>query len=100
MDNFKSFHYINVESTCRSSAMRDICIYSICLKISFFLAQFFSVHIHSNDNEYIHIWKLHSYIYIGVSRPGGSLGRRVKMSPRAPAQMGRREAEREGGKTA
>jgi hypothetical protein len=29
---------------------------------------------------------------------GGSLGRRVKMSPRAPAQMGRREAEREGGR--
>jgi hypothetical protein len=29
---------------------------------------------------------------------GGSLGRRVKMSPRAPAQMGRREAEREGRK--
>ena len=28
---------------------------------------------------------------------GGSLGRRVKMSPRAPAQMGRRETEREGG---
>jgi hypothetical protein len=41
MDNFKSFHYINVESTCRSSALRDICIYSIRLKISFFLAQFF-----------------------------------------------------------
>jgi hypothetical protein len=31
---------------------------------------------------------------------GGALGRRVKMSPRAPAQMGRREAEREGGKEA
>jgi hypothetical protein len=31
---------------------------------------------------------------------GGSLGRRVKMSPRAPAQMGRRETEREGGKKA
>jgi hypothetical protein len=30
---------------------------------------------------------------------GGSLGRRVKMSPRAPAQMGRRETEREWGKT-
>jgi hypothetical protein len=29
---------------------------------------------------------------------GGSLGRRVRMSPRAPAQMGRREAEHEGGK--
>jgi hypothetical protein len=29
---------------------------------------------------------------------GGSLGRRVKMSPHAPAQMGRREAEREGGR--
>jgi hypothetical protein len=31
---------------------------------------------------------------------GGSLGRRVKMSLRAPAQMGRRETEREGGKKA
>jgi hypothetical protein len=31
---------------------------------------------------------------------GGSLGRRVKMSPRAPAQMGRCEAERKGGKKA
>jgi hypothetical protein len=31
---------------------------------------------------------------------GGSLGRRVKMSPRAPAQMGRRETEREGGEKA
>jgi hypothetical protein len=34
------------------------------------------------------------------SEIGGSLGRRVRMSPRAPAQMGRREAEREGGKEA
>jgi hypothetical protein len=32
------------------------------------------------------------------SETGGSLGRRVKMSPRAPAQMGRHETEREGGK--
>jgi hypothetical protein len=31
---------------------------------------------------------------------GRSLGRRVRMSPRAPAQMGRREAEREGWKKA
>jgi hypothetical protein len=31
---------------------------------------------------------------------GGSLGRRVRMSPRAPAQMGWREAELEGGKEA
>jgi hypothetical protein len=36
-------------------------------------------------------------LIVGVSRPGGSLGRRVKMSLRAPAQMGRRETEREGG---
>jgi hypothetical protein len=28
---------------------------------------------------------------------GGSLGRRVRMSPRAPAQRGQHEAEREGG---
>jgi hypothetical protein len=38
-----------------------------------------------------------SSICVGVSRPGGSLGRRVRMSPRAPAQMGQHEAEREGG---
>jgi hypothetical protein len=31
---------------------------------------------------------------------GGSLGRRVKMLSRAPAQIGRRETEREGGKKA
>jgi hypothetical protein len=35
---------------------------------------------------------------VGVSRPGGSLDRRVKMSPRVPAQMGRRETEHEVGK--
>jgi hypothetical protein len=32
--------------------------------------------------------------------PGGSLDRRVKLSLRAPAQMGWRETEHEGGKTA
>jgi hypothetical protein len=36
---------------------------------------------------------------IGVSTPGVP-GPTSKLSPRAPAQMGRREAEREGGKTA
>jgi hypothetical protein len=35
---------------------------------------------------------------VGVSRPGGVPGPTSEMSPRAPAQMGRREAEREGGK--
>jgi hypothetical protein len=30
--------------------------------------------------------------------PGGVLGPTSKLSPRAPAQMGRRETEREGGK--
>jgi hypothetical protein len=34
---------------------------------------------------------------VGVSRPGFP-GPTSEMSPRAPAQMGRREAEREGGK--
>jgi hypothetical protein len=34
---------------------------------------------------------------VGVSRPGGPWADEW-MSPRAPAQMGRREAEREGGK--
>jgi hypothetical protein len=33
---------------------------------------------------------------VGVSRPGVP-GPTSEMSPRAPAQMGRREAEREGG---
>jgi hypothetical protein len=34
---------------------------------------------------------------VGVSRPGVS-GPTSEMSPRAPAQMGRRETEREGGR--
>jgi hypothetical protein len=34
---------------------------------------------------------------VGVSRPGGPWAGEW-MSPRAPAQMGRREAEREGGR--
>jgi hypothetical protein len=34
---------------------------------------------------------------VGVSRPGGIPGPTSEMSPRAPAQMGRRETEREGG---
>jgi hypothetical protein len=34
---------------------------------------------------------------VGVSRPGVP-GPTSEMSPRAPAQMGRRETEREGGK--
>jgi hypothetical protein len=38
-----------------------------------------------------------SYIECRCFETGGSLGRRLRMSPRAPAQMGRREAEREGG---
>jgi hypothetical protein len=37
-------------------------------------------------------------ILVGVSRPGGVPGPTSELSPRAPAQMGRREAEREGGK--
>jgi hypothetical protein len=38
-------------------------------------------------------------VYVGVSRPGVP-GPTSEMSPRAPAQMGRREAEREGGNPA
>jgi hypothetical protein len=38
------------------------------------------------------------YIYIGVSTRGVP-GPTSKLSPRAPAQMGRRETEREGGKS-
>jgi hypothetical protein len=35
---------------------------------------------------------------VGVSKPGGVPGPTSELSPRAPAQMGRREAEREGGR--
>jgi hypothetical protein len=38
-------------------------------------------------------------IVVGVSRPGVP-GPTSEMSPRAPAQMGQRETEREGGKKA
>jgi hypothetical protein len=37
---------------------------------------------------------------VGVSKPGGVPGPTSKSSPHAPAQMGRREAEREGGREA
>jgi hypothetical protein len=38
-------------------------------------------------------------LFVGVSNPGGGVpGPTSKLSPRAPAQMGRRETEREGGK--
>jgi hypothetical protein len=37
------------------------------------------------------------FVSVGVSRPGVP-GPTSEMSPRAPAQMGRREAEREGGR--
>jgi hypothetical protein len=37
-------------------------------------------------------------IIVGVSTPGGSLDRRVKLSLRVPAQMGWREMEHKGGK--
>jgi hypothetical protein len=43
---------------------------------------------------------LHYYLlilFVGVSRPGVPKPT-SEVSPRAPAQMGRREAEREGGK--
>jgi hypothetical protein len=39
-----------------------------------------------------------SCIFVGVSKPGGVPGPMSEMSPRAPAPMGRRKAEREGGK--
>jgi hypothetical protein len=35
---------------------------------------------------------------VGVSKPGGVPGPTSESSPRAPAQMGRCEAEREGGR--
>jgi hypothetical protein len=39
-------------------------------------------------------------LYLSAFRPRGVPGPTSKLSPRAPAQMGRREAEREGGKVA
>jgi hypothetical protein len=50
------------------------------------------------STSYFNYMSVARMMIVGVSRRGGgSLGRRVKMSPRAPAQMGRRETEREGG---
>jgi hypothetical protein len=40
------------------------------------------------------------FIYLSAFRDRGVPGPTSEMSPRAPAQMGRREAEREGGKKA
>jgi hypothetical protein len=41
------------------------------------------------------------YVIVGVSNPGGGVpGPTSKLSPRAPAHMGRRETEREGGREA
>jgi hypothetical protein len=38
-------------------------------------------------------WKVTSEVSVGVSDPGGSLDRRVKLSLRAPTQMGWRGME-------
>jgi hypothetical protein len=40
----------------------------------------------------------HTGIYLSAFRTRGVPGPTSKLSPRAPAQMGRRETEREGGK--
>jgi hypothetical protein len=40
---------------------------------------------------------MHSSRYVSAFRPRGVPGPTSKLSPRAPAQMGRRETEREGG---
>jgi hypothetical protein len=42
--------------------------------------------------------QLKQYIDVLAFRPRGVPGPTSKLSPRAPAQMGRRETEREGGK--
>jgi hypothetical protein len=42
--------------------------------------------------------QIHLFNIVGVSKPGGVPGPTSELSPRAPAQMGRRKAEREGGK--
>jgi hypothetical protein len=44
------------------------------------------------------VYGLKHIISVGISTPGVP-GPTSKLSPRAPAQMGRRETEREGGKT-
>jgi hypothetical protein len=46
------------------------------------------------------IWIIGDYIRLNLSafRTRGIPGPTSKLSPRAPAQMGRRETEREGGK--
>jgi hypothetical protein len=46
--------------------------------------------------SYIHVYNLYSLL--SAFRPRGVPGPTSKLSPRAPAQMGRRETEREGGK--
>jgi hypothetical protein len=38
------------------------------------------------------------YVYLSAFRPRGVPGPTSKLSPRAPAQMGRHETEHEGGK--
>jgi hypothetical protein len=48
---------------------------------------------------YPQILNIYQNIIVGVSRPGVPRPT-SEMSPRAPAQMGQREAEREGGKKA
>jgi hypothetical protein len=48
---------------------------------------------------FIFIYVVLTKVCVGVSRPGVP-GPTSKLSPRAPAQMGRRETEREGGRRA
>jgi hypothetical protein len=47
----------------------------------------------SYTHKYIHL----SHIYLSAFRDRGVPGPTSKLSSRAPAQMGRRETEREGG---
>jgi hypothetical protein len=42
--------------------------------------------------------QIYKNVCVGVSKPGGVPGPTSKLLPRAPAQMGRRETKREGGR--
>jgi hypothetical protein len=69
------------------------CLMHSCRSI--FLVEMFSCKI--SDVFGIHFF-IYIYIYMSAFRDRGVPKPTSEMSPRAPAQMGRREAEREGGK--
>ena len=58
----------------------------------------FGVHMNFLQIKQVSAINLILKIYLLAFRPRGVPGPTSELSPRAPAQMGRREAEREGGK--